>query len=134
EQCLRYGWTPAPEQIIYRANMLVADTDDDARDLLKQQPTHAPFTLRPGVRDALGKLDARNIAGEARAAIVTGALPTTLIRSPDRVVEQVRRCRDEIGAGVLDLSLVPPGTGDPDFLTRSLEMFGTKVLPRIREI
>jgi alkanesulfonate monooxygenase SsuD/methylene tetrahydromethanopterin reductase-like flavin-dependent oxidoreductase (luciferase family) len=134
EQCERNGWSPTHEQIIYRANMLVADTDDEARNLLAKQPTHAPFTMRPGVRDALSKLDARNIAGEARAPIVTGALPTTFIGSPDTVVDQVRRCRDEIGAGVLDLSLVPPGSGDSRLLTRSLELFGTKVLPRIREI
>src|SRR5215831_11747609 len=129
EQCERHGWSPTHEQIIYRANMLVADTDDEARNLLAKQPTHAPFTMRPGVRDALTKLDARNIAGEARAPIVTGALPTTFIGSPDTVVEQVRRCRDEIGAGVLDLSLRPPGSGGPDALMRSLELFGKKVLP-----
>jgi len=134
EQCERHGWSPTHEQIIYRANMLVADTDDEARNLLAKQPTHAPFTMRPGVRDALSKLDARNIAGEARVPIVAGALPTTFIGSPDTVVDQVRRCRDEIGAGVLDLSLAPPGSGDSGLLTRSLELFGTKVLPRIREI
>ena len=65
---------------------------------------------------------------------MTGALPTTFIGSPDTVVEQVRRCRDEIGAGVLDLSLQPPGSGDPDALMRSLELFGKKVLPRVRDI
>ena len=134
EQCARHGWTPTPDQIIYRANMLVADTDEEARDLLKQQPQHAPFSMRPGVRDALMTLDARNIAGEARSPIVSGALPTTFIGSPDSVVEQVRRCRDEIGAGVLDLSLQPPGSGDPELLMRSLELFGKKVLPRIRDI
>jgi alkanesulfonate monooxygenase SsuD/methylene tetrahydromethanopterin reductase-like flavin-dependent oxidoreductase (luciferase family) len=134
EQCARHGWTPTPEQIIYRANMLVADTDEEARELLAKQPTHAPFSMRAGVRDALMKLDSRNIAGEARSPVVTGALPTTFIGSPDTVVEQVRRCRDEIGAGVLDLSLVPPGSGDPDLLMRSLELFGKKVLPRIRDI
>jgi alkanesulfonate monooxygenase SsuD/methylene tetrahydromethanopterin reductase-like flavin-dependent oxidoreductase (luciferase family) len=79
-------------------------------------------------------LDVRNIAGEARAPLRDGALPTTFIGSPDTVVEQVRRCRDEVGAGVLDLSLQPPGWGDPELLMRSLELFGTKVLPRIRDI
>ena len=63
EQCARHEWSPTPEQIIYRANMLVADTDDEAHDLLKKQPSHAPFSMRPAVRDALMKLDARNIAG-----------------------------------------------------------------------
>ena len=134
DQCARHGWKPAPEQIIYRANMLLAETDEEAQALLDAQPKHAPFAMRPGVRDALMKLDSRNIAGEARAPVVSGALPTTFLGSPDTVVEQVRRCRDEVGAGVLDLSLQPPGSGDTDLLMRSLDLFGNKVLPRIRDI
>jgi alkanesulfonate monooxygenase SsuD/methylene tetrahydromethanopterin reductase-like flavin-dependent oxidoreductase (luciferase family) len=79
-------------------------------------------------------LDSRNIAGEARAAVVTGALPTTFVGSPDTVVEQVRRCREVVGAGVLDLSLHTPGSADLAPLMRALELFGTKVLPRIRAL
>jgi alkanesulfonate monooxygenase SsuD/methylene tetrahydromethanopterin reductase-like flavin-dependent oxidoreductase (luciferase family) len=134
EQCARYGWTPAPEQIVYRANMIVADTDDDAHAILRAQPDDAPFSMRAGVRDAMAQVDARNIAGEARAPMGTGALPTTFIGSPDTVVEQVRRAKEVIGAGVLDLSLHPPGSRDLDPLHRALELFGTKVLPRIRDI
>jgi alkanesulfonate monooxygenase SsuD/methylene tetrahydromethanopterin reductase-like flavin-dependent oxidoreductase (luciferase family) len=134
EACARHGWQPTTEQILYRANMLVGETDDEAHDMLKRQPNVAPFSMRAGVREALMKLDARNIAGEARAPLGGGALPTTFIGSPDTVVEQVRRCRDVVGAGVLDLSLQPPGPGDPELLLRSLELFGKKVLPRIRDI
>ncbi len=134
EQCARHGWEPTPEQIIYRANMLVADTDDEAHALLPRHQGQTPFAMRAGVRDAIGKIDARNIAGQARPANVSGVLPTTFIGSPDRVVEQVRRCREEMGAGVLDLSLHPPGSGDLDPLMRALELFGKKVLPRIRDI
>jgi len=134
EQCARHGWTPAPEQILYRANMLVAETDDDAQALLRKQPNQAPFAMRAGVRDAIMTLDSRNIAGEARAPVVSGALPTTFIGSPDTIVEQVRRCRNVVGAGVLDLSLHPPGSGDLDALMRSLDLFGKSVLPRIRDI
>jgi alkanesulfonate monooxygenase SsuD/methylene tetrahydromethanopterin reductase-like flavin-dependent oxidoreductase (luciferase family) len=134
EQCARHGWTPAPEQILYRANMLLAETDDEAQALLRKQPNQAPFAMRAGVRDALMTLDSRNIAGEARAPVVSGALPTTFIGSPDTVMEQVRRCRDVVGAGVLDLSLHPPGSGDLDALMRSLDLFGKSVLPRVRDI
>jgi alkanesulfonate monooxygenase SsuD/methylene tetrahydromethanopterin reductase-like flavin-dependent oxidoreductase (luciferase family) len=70
----------------------------------------------------------------ARAPMGTGALPTTFIGSPDTVVEQVRRCREVVGAGVLDLSLHPPGSTDVEPLMRALELFGAKVLPRIRDI
>ena len=134
EQCARHGWQPTAEQILYRANMLVADTDDEAHAVLRAQANQAPFTMRPAVREAMMTLDARNIAGEARAPVVTGALPTTFVGSPDTVVEQVRRCRDVVGAGVLDLSLHTPGSADLAPLMRALELFGTKVLPRIREI
>ena len=112
EACARHGWRPSPEQILYRANMLVAETDEEAHALLRAQSNQAPFTMRPGVRDAMMTLDSRNIAGQARSPVVSGALPTTFIGSPDTVVEQVRRCREVVGAGVLDLSLHPPGSGD----------------------
>ena len=90
--------------------------------------------MRPGVRDAMMTLDSRNIAGEPRAPVVSGALPTTFVGSPDTVVEQVRRCRDVVGAGVIDLSLHPPGSSDLEPLMRALELFGKKVLPQIRGI
>jgi alkanesulfonate monooxygenase SsuD/methylene tetrahydromethanopterin reductase-like flavin-dependent oxidoreductase (luciferase family) len=134
EQCARHGWEPTPEQILYRANMLVAETDEEAHAQLRAQSNQAPFALRAGVRDAMMTLDSRNIAGEARAPVVTGALPTTFVGSPDTVVEQVRRCREVVGAGVLDLSLHTPGSTDLEPLTRALELFGRKVLPRIRDI
>ena len=134
EQCRQHGWEPAPEQIVYRANMLVASTDEEAHALLAKQSKEAPFAMRPALREAFSTLDRRNVAGEVRAPNVTGALPTTFIGSPDTVVEQVRRCKKEVGAGVLDLSLHPPGSNDLDALTRALELFATKVLPRIREI
>src|SRR2546429_232193 len=62
EACARQGWQPTPEQIIYRANMLVADTDEEAHALLRAQPDQAPFAMRAGVRDAVKTLDSRNIA------------------------------------------------------------------------
>jgi alkanesulfonate monooxygenase SsuD/methylene tetrahydromethanopterin reductase-like flavin-dependent oxidoreductase (luciferase family) len=134
EECARHGWQPGPDHIIYRANMLVAETDEEAQALLAKQPGTPPFAMRPGVRDAIMTLDSRNIAGQARPANVGGALPTTFIGSPDTVVEQVRRCREVVGAGVLDLSLHPPGSDDLEPLMRALELFGKKVLPRIRDI
>jgi alkanesulfonate monooxygenase SsuD/methylene tetrahydromethanopterin reductase-like flavin-dependent oxidoreductase (luciferase family) len=135
EQCASYGWEPTSEQMLYRANILLAETDEDAQELLEQQRRGgAPFPMRAGVRDALLKLDSRNVAGEARAANVGGVLPTSFFGSPDTVVEQIKRCRDEVGVGVLDLAFQNPGGGDTGRLMRSLEMFGEEVLPRIRDI
>src|SRR5262245_8600359 len=65
EQCARYGWEPTPEQIVYRANMALAETDDEAHAFLGSQPTTAPFSMRAEVRDAYLDLDARHVRVEA---------------------------------------------------------------------
>ncbi len=135
EACAQYGWQPAPEQIIYRANILMAETDEQARELLEaQRGARRAFAPSGRVRDALLQLDSRNIAGEARTPNFGGALATNFLGGPDTVVEQIRRCRAEAGAGVLDLMFQIPASSDLNFLMRSLELFGKKVLPHIRDV
>ena len=135
ERCAHYGWEPDPDHIIYRANMILGETDDAAEDALRRRDKQAPFPVRAGLRDALiGADTSRNVAGERKQANVGGVLPISFCGGPDRVVEQLRRCREDIGAGVVDVSLQDPGTGDTEGMLRSLELFGRKVLPRIREI
>jgi alkanesulfonate monooxygenase SsuD/methylene tetrahydromethanopterin reductase-like flavin-dependent oxidoreductase (luciferase family) len=120
--------------MLYRANILLAETDEEAQELLERQRRgSAPFPMRAGVRDELLKLDRRNVAGEARAPNVGGVLPTSFYGSPDTVVEQIRRCRRQVGVGVLDLMFQNPGAPDTQSLMQSLELFAEKVLPRIRE-
>ena len=131
----RYGWEPGPDDIIYRANMILAETDDAAEDALARRDRQAAFPVRPGLRDALLAADVRATSpASGGPPNVGGVLPISFCGGPDRVVEQIRRCREEIGAGVLDLSLQDPGIGDTGAMMRALELFGRKVLPRIREI
>ena len=85
-------------------------------------------------RRAAGRPTQRNIAGETSRQPVGAVLPISFCGGPDRVVEQLRRCREQIGAGVVDLSLQDPGTGDTSAMMSALDLFGRKVLPRIREI
>src|SRR5579863_7234264 len=114
--------------------MILGETDDAAEDALRSRDKQAPFPVRANLRDALIGADiSRNVAGERRPANVGGVLPISFCGGPNRVVEQLRRCREQIGAGVVDLSLQDPGTGDTEGMMRSLELFGRKVLPRIRE-
>src|SRR5882672_9523640 len=61
-QCKEHGWEPGPDDIIYRANMLVAETDEKAEAIFKKNSGMAPFPVRAGLRDALIKADARNVA------------------------------------------------------------------------
>ena len=76
----------------------------------------------------------RNIAGQKQRANVGGVLPISFCGGPDRVVDQIRQCREQVGVGVLDLSLQDPGIGDSDAMMAGLDLFGRKVLPRIRDI
>jgi alkanesulfonate monooxygenase SsuD/methylene tetrahydromethanopterin reductase-like flavin-dependent oxidoreductase (luciferase family) len=133
-QCKEYGWEPGPDQIIYRANMLLAETNAKADEQMQAQTGAAPFPMRPALREAMLQADKRNIAGEARQANVGGVLPTTFIGGPDRVINQIKECRQVVGAGVLDLSLTSPGSGDLDALMDSVALFGRTVLPHIKDI
>jgi alkanesulfonate monooxygenase SsuD/methylene tetrahydromethanopterin reductase-like flavin-dependent oxidoreductase (luciferase family) len=136
EQCAIHGWEPTPEQIIYRGNILLAETDADAQEALqlRQQQAEVPFPMRPGVRDALQQLDSRNIAGVPRPALRDGALPTNFVGSPETVVKQLQRCHDEVGAGVVDLAFQSVNAEDPQGTVRALELFGQEVLPRLHQI
>ena len=135
DACAGFGWQPAPEQIIYRANILLATSDEEAQDLM--QARRAPvdsFPLRPAIRDSLLQLD-RNLAGERRPAMLGGVLPINFIGGPDTIIEQIKQCRDQVGAGVIDLMFQTPGSSDPvDALMQRLELFGEKILPRIHDI
>ena len=133
-QCREYGWEPGPDDIIYRANILLAETDDAADARMKQQAGAAPFPMRPALREAMIAADKRNIAGEVRQANVNGVLPVSFVGGPDTVVAQIKKCREVVGAGVLDLSLTSPGSGDLGALMDAIELFGKIVLPRIKEI
>lgn len=133
DACERHGWQPAPEQLIYRANILVADSDDKAQAALREMWDQSPLPVPARIRDALIELDSRNVAGEARTPNVGGTLPTTFVGCPATIVEQVERCRAEAGVGVLDLFFQTRDAA-PQALIDALTLFGEDVLPRIREV
>ncbi len=134
QRCADYGWTPTADQIVYRANMLIADSDEKAEQRFEAQKGQAPFPVRESLRGALLEADQRNLAGEKRPANVGGVLPTTFLGGPERIVKQIKQAREVVGCGVIDLSLHPPGSNDIDALMSTIELFGTKVLPHIRDI
>ncbi|MGA8193508.1 MAG: LLM class flavin-dependent oxidoreductase, partial [Acetobacteraceae bacterium] len=48
DQCARYGWEPGPDDIIYRANMILGETDDAAEDALRCRDKQAAFPVGAG--------------------------------------------------------------------------------------
>ena len=129
------GLAAEPHQIIYRANILIAETQEKAQQALAQYPREAVFRLKDRVAATLLEVDQRNVAGEGRRpANVNRALPINFCGGPDEIVGQLKEARAEIGCGVVDLSFQTPGSEDPDALMEALELFGEKVLPHIRDI
>ena len=51
--------------------------------------------------------------------------------SPDTVLAQARRSHEEVGAGILEVTFSPMGR---ERTLRAIELFGTAVLPRLREL
>jgi alkanesulfonate monooxygenase SsuD/methylene tetrahydromethanopterin reductase-like flavin-dependent oxidoreductase (luciferase family) len=150
------GWDPAPDDIIYRVGIQVAETDTQAREAAAaagpgrgitqtREPGQAPVARAAGfatsnmsVDDAVARAgyygrDVDNqrgrvrMGGEVEQRIENGQI---LCGSPDSILRQAQRVHDEIGAGVLDLVF----GGEPQHALRSIELFGTRVLPRLHEI
>ena len=129
------GLAAEPHQIIYRANILIAETQEKAQQALAQYPREAVFRLKDRVAATLLEVDQRNVAGEGRRpANVNRALPINFRGGPDEIIAQLQEARGQIGCGVVDLSFQTPSSEDPDELMEALELFGKKVLPHIRDI
>jgi alkanesulfonate monooxygenase SsuD/methylene tetrahydromethanopterin reductase-like flavin-dependent oxidoreductase (luciferase family) len=143
QQAQKFGWTPSPNEVIYRLSFHVAETDEQAIDDLVSVGMQASLGLsmtNKAIESAVAgsgyygrdietqraRLQSR---GEIHERIENGQL---LAGSPETILKQIIRVRDEIGAGMLDLSLGAATLGDKTL--RSIEMFGTKVLPRMREL
>ena len=142
EQAAVAGWEPTPDDVLYRLSAYVAETDEQAMADLRDSGADR---LRPAYSSANLAID--NAAAEAGfygrdTATQRGrvqarpleeriALGQLLAGSPDTVFTQVRSIRDQLGTGILDLTFMPIGR---EKTLRAIELFGTKVLPRMREL
>ena len=133
------GWEPEAEHVIYRAMFHVADTDEQAFADMSTLPPRISLVdqnkaIAEGVRqsdyygaDSMGqrqRTSRRDLADRI-------ALGQVIVGGPDTVLAQVQRIRDELCAGVLDLVV---GAQLGERTLHSIELFGAKVLPRMREL
>jgi alkanesulfonate monooxygenase SsuD/methylene tetrahydromethanopterin reductase-like flavin-dependent oxidoreductase (luciferase family) len=143
EQCAVHGWTPDPDQVIYRLAMHVAETDEQALEdmqlaagglpalgLSMRNPAIEQAAAESGYygRDIEGQRTRLRSRGQVMDRIEKGQI---LVGSPDTVIKQIARIRDLLGCGVLDL-VVASQLGDK--VPRAIELFGTKVLPRMHNL
>jgi alkanesulfonate monooxygenase SsuD/methylene tetrahydromethanopterin reductase-like flavin-dependent oxidoreductase (luciferase family) len=140
------GWEPGPDQLLYRIAVHVADSDAQARDewaplasahghagglrLSTANPAADEAAARAGYygRDTARQRSRLHAGGDIDERIETAQL---LLGAPDSVVRQIDRLRQELGVGIVELAFIAPGA---DNVRRSLELFGTEVLPRMREL
>ena len=137
------GWEPTRDDVLYRLSFHVADTDERAADDFEESH-RLPQRLSPialnraleatvaetGYYGVDNKRQRARVLREAgiRDRVEAGQL---LIGSPDSVVAQAKAIADRMGPGVLDL-VSAFQIGGPTL--KSIELFGTKVLPRLREM
>jgi alkanesulfonate monooxygenase SsuD/methylene tetrahydromethanopterin reductase-like flavin-dependent oxidoreductase (luciferase family) len=143
QKAAEYGWQPEPEQVIYQAPIYVGETDEkafeDIRPLFEGGYGGMAFANRLvanagfyGERDAETRERYQDIAQEYQRTLEEQVeLGQVFCGGPDAIVRQIKRLRDEVGAGVVNLIFqrVPR-----DKMLRSLELFGKEVLQRVHEL
>jgi alkanesulfonate monooxygenase SsuD/methylene tetrahydromethanopterin reductase-like flavin-dependent oxidoreductase (luciferase family) len=144
ERAAACGWEPAPDDVLYRVSAHVAETDEQALEELRAAGADTPrrgFSLsNRRVDDAVAGAGyyGRDAVGQ-RGRIEAQARPMTerieqgqlLAGSPDTVLAQARRLREEVGAGILEIVFTPMGR---ERTLEAIDLFGTAVLPRLREL
>ncbi len=146
EAAASHGWEPEPDQLLYRIAVHVSDTDAQAREewaplaaahghpgglrLSTANPAADEAAAQAGYygRDAARQRSRLHAGGDLDERIETAQL---MIGSPDTVLGQAARLGRELGVGILEMAFIAPA---PELARRSLELFGTQVLPRMREL
>ena len=143
EQANLVGWDPTPDDIVYRIGITVAETDQEARENFEASTASAArFGLgTPTLNQAVAQAgywgrDPRGQPGGHRRYGITGLddrieLGQILVGSPDTVLSQMKRIHDEVGVGVFEVIIAVP---EHEQVMRSIELFGAKVIPRLKEM
>ncbi|HEY0580650.1 MAG TPA: LLM class flavin-dependent oxidoreductase [Chloroflexota bacterium] len=133
------GWTPTPDNILFRTHGCVAETDEEAWRVaenflelavrLDENTTRAIRASGYYGADAQTQATRSNRPQSVRERVEAGYL---FCGSPDTVHQQLRRAQQEIGAGILELGFQSNRVPHADAI-RSLELFGAEVLPRLQQ-
>ncbi len=140
--CKEAGWTPQPDEVVFRGSIYLAETDEKAWDWFHRQEDQGRargMAMRSSVAQVIQAqrtgqdIDYSHVfAGSAAGDIVGGAPGLTFVGGPDSVTEQIRAYHDRCGAGVIDLFFQQPSLDHKDVMAE-IELFGKEVLPRIKE-
>jgi alkanesulfonate monooxygenase SsuD/methylene tetrahydromethanopterin reductase-like flavin-dependent oxidoreductase (luciferase family) len=136
------GWTPAPENVLYRLGFHVADTDEQAA--ADYEASHArrqrgsPVLANQALEATIAGTGYYGVDGSGQRERVRRKvglaerleLGQVMLGSPATVLAQAERIRSQIGAGIFDII---PAFELGERTLHSIELFATKVLPQLRE-
>jgi alkanesulfonate monooxygenase SsuD/methylene tetrahydromethanopterin reductase-like flavin-dependent oxidoreductase (luciferase family) len=136
------GWEPGPDDILYRLAIHLADSDQQALEDLAGSASGGRRVALGGANRALDEAVASagyhgRDAATQRARVRSHplqeriALGQLLAGCPETVLHQIRSIKEAVGAGILDLNFEPVS---PERTLHAIELFGTQVLPRLREL
>jgi alkanesulfonate monooxygenase SsuD/methylene tetrahydromethanopterin reductase-like flavin-dependent oxidoreductase (luciferase family) len=144
EQAEANGWTPDPEQIIYRGTIYLAESDAQAEDYyrsLESVVSRMQSAAKPGVRDVVARLDPNPFhtggaplpgrTDHLEAPLIGGVILPNFCGSPDTVLRQIKECQEATGAGVLDLNFHAVGL-DHSGVLKQIRMFAKEVMPAVK--
>jgi alkanesulfonate monooxygenase SsuD/methylene tetrahydromethanopterin reductase-like flavin-dependent oxidoreductase (luciferase family) len=146
QECAQHGWEPSPDQMLYRAFIAVGEDDKEAATLQSKYFTGdavgqffrgrgaAVPPPRPPMPTEVGTdADGKNTDADKKGPAGFGLGELRFCGSPDTVVQQIAAFHETTGVGVLDISFGGAGLTLQEIM-KSIRLFGTEVLPRIRHI
>ena len=139
--CNEAGWQPTPDQVVYRGNIYLAETDKQAEawfeGIKRGGPAPGGIAMRPVVSQAIQAarsgeaFDLRSaLAGSPQGDVVGVARGLNFMGGPDTVAKQIKAFHQQCGVGVVDLFFQQPSVGHEEVM-REIELFGREVLPQI---
>jgi alkanesulfonate monooxygenase SsuD/methylene tetrahydromethanopterin reductase-like flavin-dependent oxidoreductase (luciferase family) len=135
------GWTPVPDNVLYRLGFHVADTDEQAA--ADYEASHArrqrgsPVLANQALEATIAGTgyygsDLDRQSGRVRRHVGLEErleLGQVMLGSPATVLSQARKIRRELGAGIFDLI---PAFELADRTMHSIELMANKVVPHLR--
>jgi alkanesulfonate monooxygenase SsuD/methylene tetrahydromethanopterin reductase-like flavin-dependent oxidoreductase (luciferase family) len=128
------GWTPAADDIIYRAWIALGETDahaDEIRARFLPRGAGASPEAVPAPRSVGTDADGTKHPGADRDGAGFGYGAMQFCGGPATVIEQIRAFHEATGVGIVDLSF---GRASQDITLGAIRRFGEQVLPEIRDL
>ncbi|GAA2816858.1 LLM class flavin-dependent oxidoreductase [Kribbella solani] len=142
------GTETSPDDVLYQADIYVSDNDEKALAEIEPHFRYADNVAHPmlrmtGLAGSRGMFGGSGATGGRFRDIVAERLNQGLpariemgqifCGGPDSVAAQIRKIREDVGAGVVNL-IFQIGDLPQDRVLRSMKLFADEVLPQIRQL